>query len=62
MPAVRNYEVRQERVVIVSAPSPADAVRVGQAAFNDESHDMNDIGGYVVRGVRETSIDAREEI
>lgn len=62
MPVIRNYEVRQERRVVVSAESPADAVRIGQAAFDGEDHTLSEIGGYVVREVRVTGIDASEEI
>jgi hypothetical protein len=61
MPAVHQYLVKQERQVTVRAESPADAVRIGQAAFRDEDHDFRDIGGVTLSEVFETSIEAVQE-
>lgn len=61
MPAVRVYIVRQEREVKVRAESPADAVKVGTAAFRGEDHDFREIGGSTTSEVRETETSARED-
>lgn len=61
MPAVRIYAVEETRQVFVRAESPADAIRIGQAAFAEEDYDFQDIGGYVTQKVRQTSISAKEQ-
>lgn len=60
MPETRYWTVTQEREVQVTGNTPADAIRVAQAAFNDEDHDFRDIGGMVRSKVKETAMDARE--
>lgn len=61
MPEIKYYTVTQEREVKVSANSPADAVRVADAAFKGEDHDFRDIGGAVQTPIRDRDIHARED-
>lgn len=59
MPAVRNYEVVQERRVKVRAESPTDAIEVAKPAF-DAGHVDSSYDG-ILGDPRETSIEARED-
>jgi hypothetical protein len=51
---VRTYHVTQERVVVVHASSPADAVRRAALIFDGKDHDE-------ISTIRPIYISAREE-
>lgn len=61
MPAVHTFTVVRTQEVKVSAESPADAVRLGDAAFNNDIHTFQDIGKSVRREVQTLSIEATRD-
>lgn len=61
MPGVYTFTVVRTQEVKVSAETPADAVRVGNAAFDNEDHTMQEIGGHVTREVQTLSIEASKD-
>ncbi len=59
MTVIRTYRVTQERVVTVSASSPAEAVQIADTAF--KALIEVEVMGKVLTPIRETDIAAREE-
>ena len=59
MPAVRRYRVREEREVLVTASSPAEAVVKGNDAFRAQENGQEKAVG--VSEIRSLDISATED-
>lgn len=63
MAAVRHYRVTQTREVMVTATSPADAVHIGAAAFDEIELPLDEeVWGDTTSRVRATDISAYESL